>query len=211
MFTPLFATLPSIRFLGNIYVNVPTCTKTIRNSYFDLYSYGETQARSNYRMMGPFKAHGEQTVIGSTSGSVHNLFGNIGRSRRLQENSTTTNCFDTSSVYPVIEGEMKNFAMKKYAEALPPGIVVEDVKYTVKADQEVWSSGGEPCNNIRFILDQELVYSTDDVDLFTLEELAEFPFNSAEFQAELLQKFKDYETYFDRVRVAALKHTGHIL
>lgn len=106
---------------------------------------------------------------------------------------------------------MKNLAMKKYAEALPPGIVVEDAKYTVKADQEVWSSGGEPCNNIRFILDQELVYSIDDIDVLTLEELAEFPFTSAEFQAELLQKFKDYETYFDRVRVAALKHTGHIL
>lgn len=151
-------------------------------------------------MMGPFKTHGEQTVISGTSESLHNLFGNIGtRSRRLQDNSTTTNCFDISKIYPVIEGELKNLAMKHYGENLPSGIVVEDVKFTVKADQEIWSSRGESCSNIRFITDEELVYSTTDPDILTLGELAEHPFTSAASWAELLQKFKDYETYFDRV------------
>lgn len=188
-----------LRFLGNIYMNVPSCTKTVRNSYFDLYSYGETQTRSNYyRVMNPFNTlHGNQeesSWVDTFSSSVHNLFG----TRRLQENTTTTGCFDTATVYPVVEGELQNFAKKKYGEILPQGVTVSDVKFTVKADRQVWSSEGGTCQNVRFILDEELVYSVEDQDFMTLGELAAAPFQSADSQAELLQKFKDYEPYFNR-------------
>lgn len=146
--------------------------------------------------MNPFpKLHSqENSWFDDVADTVHNLF----HTRRLQVNTTTTGCFDTFAVYPVVEGELTNLAKRKFAETLPAGVIVNDVKFTVKADMEVWSSDGGSCNNIRFIIDEQLVYSVEDHDVMTLGELASHPFESAESQAELLQKFKDYEPYFNR-------------
>lgn len=102
-------------------------------------------------------------------------------------------------------GELKKLVMKYYGESLPQGVTVEDVTFTVKADREIWSEEGA-CNNIRFVVDEELVYSVTDPDIMTLGELAIAPF-SIESQAELLENFQ-VEPYFLRFdQVTGLKVT----
>lgn len=145
-------------------------------------------------MMDPFQHSG-------LLNSMHQLQPDV---RRLQDNSTT-GCFDTSIIYPVVTGELEKFVMKYYGESLPQGVTVEDVTFTVKADREIWSEEGA-CNNIRFVVDEELVYSVSDPDIMTLAELAIAPF-SIESQAELLENFQ-VEPYFLRFdRVTGLKVT----
>lgn len=194
------------RFLGNLYVNVDYCTKTIRNSYFDLYSIGDTQTRDSYfRVMKPFK-HSRIVTDGSLefsdsdsdSNSIEGVtFHNTGIFKRRLQTNSTTGCLDTATVYPVIEGEMKKLATKYYNQYLPNGIAVNDIKYTVKADKEIWSAEGG-CNNLRFILDEEFVYSTDDPEKMILSEISAAPWEPSDNREELLQNFKANEVYFAR-------------
>jgi len=199
---------PPRRFLGNLYVNVDYCTKTVRNSYFDLYSIGDTQTRDNYfRVMKPFRHMGIVTdgslefedSDGGSNGIEGSTFQNTGIfKRRLQTNTTTTTgCFDTATVYPVIEGEMKKVATKYYNQNLPSGVQVNDVKYKVKADKEIWSAEGG-CNNLRFILDEEFVYSIDDPEKMILSEISAAPWGAEDNREEMLQNFKANEVYFAR-------------
>lgn len=141
-------------------------------------------------MMGPFK---HDSFNDGLVDLTFNLFDH--GTRLLQENSTT-GCFDTGAVYPVVEGELKKFAMKMYGESLSSGIVVTNTEFTVTADKEIGSSEGE-CNNIRFILDEELSFFIEDKDNVILGDMATLPFMSVDNQ-ELLQNFKQNEVYFTR-------------
>lgn len=167
------------RFLGNLYFAAPSCTITVRNSYFELYGIGETvSSRNSYRIASP-------------------LFSRDREGSRLLQESTTSGCFEPDLIYPIIEGKLKELALKKYSEMLPDSVDVTDVGFSVTADDTIWSSAGD-CKNIRIIFDEKLVYSMTDSDEMTVEELAALPFSTLENRQELLLSLSESDAYFSR-------------
>jgi hypothetical protein len=115
----------------------------------------------------------------------------------LLQESTTSGCFEPDRIYPIIEGRLKELALKKYSELLPVSVDVTDVGFYVKADDTIWSSAGD-CKNIRILFDETLVYSMADSDEMTLEELAVLPFSTLENRQELLRSLSESDVYFSR-------------
>lgn len=145
-----------------------------------------------YRMVTPRLSHHD---IKSSHGHNNPFY------RMLQDNSntidSTTGCFETDEIYPVLDGEFKKFAIEKYNTNLPPSITVADVTYIFKADQELYSSKG-PCKNIRFIFDEVLVYKFANPDEMTVAELTSWPFLNEADRQELLLNLIQFNSKFSQ-------------